>query len=88
MPVKWTAKLPDLLGGVALAVSGIVVICWQKSKTLTIIGILLILAGTSFIGYSMTIKNWCESYSVSSDFSSDFSLSFNDCLRQKGWFEF
>jgi hypothetical protein len=50
--------------------------------------LLLFSAGAGFIGYSLTIKQWCaERNVVQSAFSSAFAPNFHQCLRQKGWLE-
>ena len=85
--VHWTAKLPLLVIGIVLALAGVVQLCWTKSKVAAAIGLILIVMGASFIGYSMTIKNWCVP-GAGSAFSSGFGQSFAACARMKGWIEF
>ncbi len=86
--VAWTAKLPTLIIGIILAVAGVFVWLFRKSKTAAIIGLVLIAAGISFVAYSMTIKDWCRVVDPKSQFNSDFAMEFKQCLEAKGWFEF
>jgi hypothetical protein len=86
--VHWTAKLPALVAGVVLVILGLVSLRgnWRYAFAG---GALLILAGGGFIGWSLTIKEWCAARDMPhSAFSSAFSGSFHSCLRQKGWLEF
>lgn len=85
--MKWTAKLPALLLGIILFIAGLIAIAYRKSRTATIVGLSLIVLGSGFIGYSLTIKNWCVP-GPGSAFSSAFHQSFAACLRQKTWLEF
>lgn len=85
--VAWTNKLPALVIGVVLLIAGL----YMRNKRwrpAIIGGTVLILMGCGFIGYSMTIKEWCAAVNPQSAFSSAFSTSFHGCLRAKGWLEF
>lgn len=83
--VTWTAKLPALIAGAALILAGLVSLC-GRWKYAAIGGALLILAGVGFVGWSLSIKEWCV-VNERSAFSSAFSPSLRGCLRQKGWLE-
>ncbi len=85
--VTWTAKLPTLAAGIILALAGVIVWAYGKSKSATITALVLLTLGAAFIGYSMTIKEWCV-VNQKSAFSAAFSPSLRGCLRMKGWAEF
>ena len=81
--VRWTAKLPALIAGVFFLLAGAV----GLRRSLVLGGVLMLL-GAAFIGYSLTIKEWCAQVNYQqSAFSSAFAPSFHGCLRQKGWLE-
>ena len=84
--VRWTAKLPLLIAGAVLTVSGLFV-THSKWRYGIICGALMIVLGGSFIAYSMTIKEWCRVVNPNSGFSSAFSMQFRGCLKQKHWLE-
>lgn len=83
--VHWTAKLPLLIAGILVGLVGIVAVLWRKSPLITALGVLLLLVAVGFIGWSMTIKDWCIMHS---DFGGDFSPDLAGCLKLKGWFQF
>ena len=84
--MKWTAKLPALIVGIALFIAGLFV-SHSKWRYAALGGALLLLSGCGFIYYSMTIKEWCKVVNERSAFSSAFSPSLRGCLQQKGWLE-
>lgn len=77
-----TNKLPALVVGILLLLGALL-----TSKHSRIIAVLLALTGCAFVGYSLTIKDWCVINDGGSAFSSAFSPSLNQCLREKGWLE-
>lgn len=85
--MKWTAKLPALIIGVAVAIAGLFV-SRSKWRFAAIGAVLLFAASAGFITWSLTIKEWCAARNVAqSAFSSAFAPSFHQCLRIKGWLE-
>jgi hypothetical protein len=82
----WTLKLPLLVLGLVLAVPGVLAVAYRRSAVMTIVGLVLIVMALSFIGYSLTIKEWCV-VDENSQFSSDFAPTLRGCLRMKGWAE-
>lgn len=83
--MKWTAKLPALIIAGILFVVGLFV-SHSKWRYAALGGLLLFAAAAGFLGYSLTIKEWCVPNQQSA-FSSAFSSSFVGCLRMKGWLE-
>ncbi len=84
---KWTAKLPALLISIALFIAAVFV---ERSKWRYAVlgGFLLFIAAAGFLGWSLTIKEWCASRNMAqSAFSSAFAPSFHECLRMKSWLE-
>lgn len=84
--MKWTAKLPTLVVGVVLFIAGLF-IAHSRWRYAALGGTILLIAGAGFVGYSMTIKEWCKVVNERSAFSSAFSPSLRGCLKQKGWLE-
>ena len=84
--MKWTAKLPALIIGIVLLIGGAFV-TRSKWKYAACGGALLAVLGGTFVGYSMTIKEWCKVVNERSAFSADFSPSLRGCLQYKGWLE-
>ncbi len=86
--VKWTAKGPALLAGIVLILVGLLS-TWRGR---IIAGVVLVALGLAFVGYSLTIKNWCElrgaDYGQSAWGSSGFGGGIGDCVREKGWLSF
>jgi len=82
---QWTNKLPALLIGLVLIVAGLFA-SWRRA---VIAAVLLLALGTAFIGYSLTIKDWCSlrgSTLGQSPWGQGFGASFDQCAKQKGWF--
>lgn len=84
--MRWTAKLPALILGIVALIAGLFV-SGSKWRYAALGGAVLFGLGAGFIGYSLTIKEWCVP-NTQSAFSSAFSSSFRGCLRMKGWIEF
>lgn len=84
--MKWTAKLPTLIIGAVIFIVGLFV-SHSKWRYAAVGGLLLFGVGSGFIGYSMTVKEWCVPNLQQSAFSSAFATSFHGCLRMKGWLE-
>lgn len=84
--VKWTAKLPALAAGLLLWMGSLWLVFYRRSRVGALAALVLFLAGGGFIGYSLTIKEWCV-VNEQSAFSSAFSPSLRGCLRMKGWLE-
>lgn len=85
--VRWTAKLPTLLIGLALIVAGL----FATTRRAVIASIILIGLGAAFVSYSLTIKEWCALKGTTlgqSAWGSGFGASFDQCLKQKGWLSF
>jgi disulfide bond formation protein DsbB len=85
--VQWTAKLPLLVGGVLLAIAGLYLTIYRRSRIVALTGLALIVIGSFFIAYSFTIKEWCKVINPNNAFSSGFSVEFRGCLTAKGWLE-
>lgn len=81
--VRWTSKAPALIGGIILIVAGLVS-TWRRAAVL---GLVLIGLGAAFIGYSMTVKDWCEIHGPPG-FGGGFGGGFQQCLKAKGWLAF
>jgi disulfide bond formation protein DsbB len=86
--VEWTRKGPALIVGIVLGIIGLFVWAFDKSKSATIAAFVLIMFSLAFIGYSMTIKDWCKQTDPNSSFSKEFSMEFRQCIQSKSWFEF
>ncbi len=84
--VQWTAKGPVLIAGIVLALTGLLA-TWRGRW---IAAIVLIALGCGFIGYSLTIKDWCElrgaEYGKSAWGQGGFGGGIGECMREKGWF--
>ena len=85
--VQWTNKLPSLVVGALLAIIGIAIFLWSRARWAVISGLVLIALGAAFIGYSLTIKDWCYERHPESGFSAGFGGSFRGCIA-KGWLSF
>lgn len=87
METKWTDKLPALVVGVLLLLTGL----FATWKGRIAAGIILAVLGLGFVGYSATIKDWCEMKGTTlgqTAWGNGFGASFDQCLRQKGYFSF
>ena len=85
--VKWTAKLPAIILGVASLLGAGV----ATRNGRVIAGVVLILLGAAFVIYSFTLKSWCE-LNQNAWQNTWGDLSFNgtlgECIRSKSWFSF
>lgn len=85
--VRWTNKLPALVIGIILILAGF----FASIRRAVATAIILIALGAGFVGYSLTIKEWCELKGTTlgqSAWGSGFGGGFDQCLRQKGWLSF
>ena len=80
--VKWTAKLPAIILGVASLLGAGV----ATRNGRVIAGVVLILLGAAFVIYSFTLKSWCE-LNQNAWQNTWGELSFNgtlgECIRQR-----
>jgi hypothetical protein len=85
--VRWTAKLPAIILGVASLLGAGV----ATRNGRVIAGVVLILLGAAFVIYSFTLKSWCE-LNQNAWQNNWGDLSFNgtlgECIRSKSWFSF
>jgi len=85
--VRWTAKLPAIILGVASLLGAGV----ATRNGRVIAGVVLILLGAAFVIYSFTLKSWCE-LNQNAWQNNWGELSFNgtlgECIRSKSWFSF
>jgi len=84
--VKMTAKLPALIIGIVLFISGLFV-AKSRLRFAALGAALLFGAAGGFLYWSLIIKEWCV-VNEQSAFSAAFSPSLRGCLRMKGWLEF
>ncbi len=85
--IRWTGKLPTLIVGVIVLLASVIAL----SKRATILAIILFVLGAGFVGYSLTIKDWCEMKGTTlgqSAWGNGFGASFDSCARAKGWLSF
>ncbi len=86
--VEWTKKLPSLIAGLVLLFIGLVALMRHWS----IVALVAVLLGAGFIGYSLTIKDWCAVKGTTMGQSawgqSGFGGGIGDCVRAKGWWSF
>ena len=85
--VKWTAKLPAIILGVASLLGAGV----ATRNGRVIAGVVLILLAAAFVIYSFTLKSWCELnqnawQNTWGDLS--FNGSLGECIRQRSVFSF
>jgi len=85
--VRWTAKLPAIILGVASLLGAGV----ATRNGRVIAGVVLVLLGAAFVIYSFTIKEWCELnqnawQNTWGDLS--FNGSLGECIRQRSVFSF
>ena len=85
--VKWTAKLPAIILGVASLLGAGV----ATRNGRVIAGVVLVLLAAAFVIYSFTLKSWCELnqnawQNTWGDLS--FNGSLGECIRSKSWFSF
>jgi hypothetical protein len=85
--VRWTAKLPAIILGVASLLGAGV----ATRNGRVIAGVVLILLAAAFVIYSFTIKEWCELHNYAwkntwGDLS--FNGTLGECIRSKSWFSF
>lgn len=85
--VRWTAKGPALIAGLlALALS---MVATARGR-LILAGVLLVL-GTAFLTYSLTLKQWCELHHGAWGGAwgeTSFDVTLGECLKEKGWLSF
>ena len=85
--VKWTAKLPAIILGVASLLGAGV----ATRNGRVIAGVVLLLLGAAFVIYSFSIKEWCT-LNQNAWQNTWGDLSFNgtlgECIRSKSWFSF
>ena len=85
--VRWTAKLPAIILGVASLLGAGV----ATRNARVIAGVVLLLLGAAFVIYSFTIKEWCT-LNQNAWQNTWGDLSFNgtlgECIRSKSWFSF
>lgn len=84
--VQWTAKAPALIAGIVLVIAGIFSLS-RKWKYAALIGVSLLIAGSGFIGWSLTIKDWCVGKDML-PFTDQHGEAIFNCFRHKGWLEF
>lgn len=85
--VQWTNKLPALVIGIVLLIAGL----FASSRRAAVAAIILIALGAGFVGYSLTIKDWCEMKGTTlgqSAWGQGFGASFDQCVKAKGYFSF
>ena len=82
--VRWTAKLPTLAIGIVLVIAAVI----ASSRRATIAAIILLLSGVAFVGYSLTIKDWCEVKGLAWGQLGYGQHAFGACWKQKGWLSF
>lgn len=86
--VRWTAKLPTLAAGIVLILAGL----FASTRRATAAAIILIALGLAFVGYSLTIKDWCELKPTTMGQSAwgqgGFGGGIGECLKAKGWLSF
>jgi hypothetical protein len=83
--VKWTAKLPLLVGGLLLLIIGLV----ATARGRLVIAAIAILLSALFVSYSYTIKDWCEVRTGNAWGVGQWGThSFGDCAKLKGWWRF
>jgi hypothetical protein len=82
--VRWTNKLPALVAGVILILAGLL----ASSRRATAAAIILIALGAGFVGYSLTIKDWCEVKGMAWGDKAFGQGGFGHCWKQKGYFSF
>lgn len=84
--VEWTAKLPALLAAIALVLGALL----AHAKGFRLVAAVLAALALAFLGYSLTIKEWCSTRGqiAASGFSSAFAPTFAQCAKQKGWMSF
>ena len=85
--VRWTAKLPAIILGVASLLGAGV----ATRKGRVIAGVVLLLLAGAFVIYSFTIKEWCALHTNAWQ-NNWGELSFNgslgECIRQRSVFSF
>lgn len=85
--VRWMPKLPSLIVGVLALIASVIVWGFGKSRIATVSALILAIIGAGFLWYSYSIKECCVP-KVGAFGSAFVHVSFNGCLRQKGWLEF
>lgn len=81
--VRWTAKLPMMLAGLTLVAAGL----FASSRHAAVTAIIVVVLGAAFVGYSLTIKDWCAA--KASWGNAGFGQhAFGQCLLAKGYFAF
>lgn len=85
---NWTAKGPTLIAGLILILAGL----FASSRRAFVLAAVLVALGLAFVGYSLTIKNWCElhgtEFGQSAWGAGGFGGGIGDCLKEKGWLSF
>lgn len=85
--VRWTAKGPALAAGLILLVAALFATGRRAFATAAVLAVL----GAGFVGYSLTLKNWCEIQGTTygqSPWGQGFGGAFDECLKAKGWLAF
>lgn len=80
--VRWTAKLPTLAIGIVLVIAAVI----ASSRRATMTAIILLGLGAVFVGYSLTIKDWCEVKGLAWGELVHGQHAFGACWKQKSWF--
>lgn len=84
----WTAKGPALIAGLILILIGI----FAGSRRSLMLAAVLVLIGMAFVGYSLTIKDWCQlrgaELGTTAWGGGGFGGGIGDCLKSKHWLSF
>ncbi len=85
--VRWTAKAPALIAGLILLLAS----AFLAAKGWARVAIVVAVLGAGFVGYSATLKDWCQLHGSTlgqSPWGQGWGGSFGECLKAKGYLSF